>query len=84
MLPMSYAGVRRRPAGRGALELLELLGIGYCRERARQLSGGEQQRVAIATALSTARGAVRRRAAELDSRQRRGLRPLRGRTASSA
>jgi ABC-type lipoprotein export system ATPase subunit len=53
MLPMSYAGVRRKRRVERALELLELLGIGYCRERRPgQLSGGEQQRVAIATALS--------------------------------
>jgi len=53
MLPMSYAGVRRRRRAERAVELLELLGIGHCRERRPdQLSGGEQQRVAIATALS--------------------------------
>jgi ABC-type lipoprotein export system ATPase subunit len=53
MLPMSYTGNRRRQRERRAGELLELLGVGYCRERRPdQLSGGEQQRVAIATALA--------------------------------
>jgi len=53
MLPMSYAGVRRGQRVERAGELLELLGIGYCRERRpAQLSGGEQQRVAVATALA--------------------------------
>jgi ABC-type lipoprotein export system ATPase subunit len=55
MLPMSYAGARRRKRSNRAGELLDLLGVGYCRDRRpSQLSGGEQQRVAIATALSNA------------------------------
>ncbi|WP_349260217.1 ABC transporter ATP-binding protein [Actinocrinis sp.] len=53
MLPMSYTSVRRGQRSARAGELLELLGVGYCRERRpAQLSGGEQQRVAIATALA--------------------------------
>lgn len=53
MLPMSYTSVRRRQRATKAGELLELLGVGHCRERRpAQLSGGEQQRVAIATALA--------------------------------
>jgi ABC-type lipoprotein export system ATPase subunit len=53
MLPMSYAGIRRQQRAARAGELLELLGIGYCGDRRpAQLSGGEQQRVAIATALA--------------------------------
>ena len=67
-LPLALAGPRRRPRrGRGpprappppppqarAAELLELLGVGYCADRRPgQLSGGEQQRVAIGVALAT-------------------------------
>jgi len=52
-LPMTYTGIRRRQRAARADELLELLRIGYCRDRRpAQLSGGEQQRVAIATALA--------------------------------
>ena len=55
MLPMSYTAVRRGQRAARAGELLELLGVGYCGERRpAQLSGGEQQRVAIATALANA------------------------------
>ena len=51
MLPMSYTGVRRSRRRARAEELLELLGVGHCRDRGPgQLSGGEQQRVAIAVA----------------------------------
>jgi ABC-type lipoprotein export system ATPase subunit len=51
-LPMKLAGRARR--GRAA-ELLELLGVGYCADRkAPEMSGGEQQRVAIAVALANA------------------------------
>ena len=55
MLPMSYAGTRGAKAEQRAADLLELLGIGYARDRRpHQLSGGEQQRVAIAVALANA------------------------------
>ncbi|WP_084965027.1 ABC transporter ATP-binding protein [Thermoactinospora rubra] len=49
-LPVRLAG-RRRSAR--ALELLDLLGVGHCADnKPGQLSGGEQQRVAIAVALA--------------------------------
>ncbi|MFL6115742.1 MAG: ABC transporter ATP-binding protein, partial [Catenulispora sp.] len=52
-LPMGFAGKRRKYARRRAEELLELLGVGYCAtRRPGRLSGGEQQRVAIAVALA--------------------------------
>jgi len=55
MLPMSYAGTRGAKAEQRANDLLELLGIGYARDRRpHQLSGGEQQRVAIAVAMANA------------------------------
>ena len=53
MLPMTYTGKRRKARIARAGDLLELLGVGYCRDRRpSELSGGEQQRVSIATALS--------------------------------
>jgi ABC-type lipoprotein export system ATPase subunit len=52
-LPMRFAGVRRKARRDRSLELLETVGVGYCRDRyPRQMSGGEQQRVAIATACA--------------------------------
>jgi ABC-type lipoprotein export system ATPase subunit len=52
-LPMRFAGVRRKACRERALELLETVGVGYCRDRyPQQMSGGEQQRVAIATACA--------------------------------
>jgi putative ABC transport system ATP-binding protein len=52
-LPMRFAGVRRKARRERALELLETVGVGHCRDRyPRQMSGGEQQRVAIATACA--------------------------------
>ncbi|HEY0716396.1 MAG TPA: ABC transporter ATP-binding protein, partial [Streptosporangiaceae bacterium] len=52
-LPMRLAGRRPRVRQTRSAELLELLGLGYCRDRRPdQLSGGEQQRVAIAVALA--------------------------------
>jgi len=52
-LPMRFAGVRRKARKGRAMELLETVGVGYCRDRyPRQMSGGEQQRVAIATACA--------------------------------
>ncbi len=53
IMPMRFAGVRRRPRTRRADELLDMLGVGYCAGRKpAQMSGGEQQRTAIATALA--------------------------------
>ncbi len=52
-LPMGFAGVRRRERRARIDELLGMLGVDYCRNRRpAQMSGGEQQRVAIATALA--------------------------------
>ncbi|MFF4413499.1 ABC transporter ATP-binding protein [Streptosporangium sp. NPDC001559] len=49
-LPTRLAGRRRRDR---ATELLDLLGVGYCaKRRPAEMSGGEQQRVAIAVALA--------------------------------
>jgi ABC-type lipoprotein export system ATPase subunit len=53
MLPMQLAGVRRRPRSRRAADLLGVLGMADCADRTPdRLSGGEQQRAAIATALA--------------------------------
>jgi ABC-type lipoprotein export system ATPase subunit len=53
MLPMSFAGIRRRARAARAGELLDLLGVGGVADRRpAQLSGGQQQRAAIATALA--------------------------------
>ena len=62
--PLALAGVRRKERDRRAAELLDVLGVGYCADRRPgQMSGGEQQRVAIAVALANApAGPVRRRA----------------------
>jgi len=52
-LPMAFAGMRRRERQHRAGELLETLGVAQCAGwRPGQLSGGEQQRVAIAVALA--------------------------------
>jgi ABC-type lipoprotein export system ATPase subunit len=52
-LPMRFAGVRRKARRDRAMELLDTVGVGYCRDRyPQQMSGGEQQRVAIATACA--------------------------------
>ncbi len=51
-LPMRLAGGGARERRNHAAELLELLGLGDCRNRRPdQMSGGEQQRAAIAVAL---------------------------------
>ena len=52
-LPMAFAGIGPRERGRRAVSLLETLGIGgKAHRRPGELSGGEQQRVAIAVALA--------------------------------
>ncbi|MEU6004493.1 ABC transporter ATP-binding protein [Streptomyces sp. NPDC047453] len=55
-LPMQLSGARgrsRRAKAERAVELLELLEVGHCRDhRPHQMSGGQQQRVAIAVALA--------------------------------
>lgn len=51
MLPMTYTGIKRSRRRGRAEELLDLLSVGHCRDRTPDtLSGGEQQRVAIAVA----------------------------------
>ena len=51
--PLRLAGVSRGARRKRAHELLDLLGIAYCaNRRPGQLSGGEQQRVAIGVALA--------------------------------
>jgi ABC-type lipoprotein export system ATPase subunit len=53
LMPMRFAGVGRRLRARRASDLLDMLGVGYCAGRTpAQMSGGEQQRTAIATALA--------------------------------
>jgi ABC-type lipoprotein export system ATPase subunit len=52
-LPMRLAGLGRAPRRSRSEELLEMAGVGYCRDRMpAQMSGGEQQRVAIGVALA--------------------------------
>ena len=52
-LPMRLAGRRGRRPGRRAYELLDLVGVGYCAgRRPDQMSGGEQQRTAVAVAVA--------------------------------
>jgi putative ABC transport system ATP-binding protein len=52
-MPMRFAGLPARLRGQRAAELLEVLGLTDCAHRKpAQLSGGEQQRTAIATALA--------------------------------
>jgi ABC-type lipoprotein export system ATPase subunit len=53
LLPMRLSSVRRRERLRRADFLLDTLGIAYCADRTPdRMSGGEQQRAAIATALA--------------------------------
>jgi len=53
LLPMRLAGLRRRDRERRADELLGALGVAGCAGRVpERMSGGEQQRTAIATALA--------------------------------
>jgi ABC-type lipoprotein export system ATPase subunit len=52
-MPMRFCGVSPRRRTRRAAELLGALGVGHCAaRRPDQMSGGEQQRTAIATALA--------------------------------
>jgi ABC-type lipoprotein export system ATPase subunit len=52
-LPMAFAGASRSARARRAAELLDALGMGSrAKRRPAELSGGEQQRVAIAVALA--------------------------------
>ena len=52
-LPMRLAGIGRGQRRGRVAELLELLGVGHCRDHTPdQMSGGEQQRVAIGVALA--------------------------------
>jgi ABC-type lipoprotein export system ATPase subunit len=51
--PMRFNGYRRRLRGERAMELLEILGVAHCANRVpSRMSGGEQQRTSIATALA--------------------------------
>lgn len=53
MLPMTFAGVPPRVKSQRARELLDAVGLSHRRRhRLAQMSGGEQQRVAIAVALA--------------------------------
>ncbi|THC45983.1 ABC transporter ATP-binding protein [Streptomyces sp. A1499] len=52
-LPMRYTRVPRRARRERAAELLGVLGVAHCRDRRPgELSGGEQQRVAVAVATA--------------------------------
>jgi ABC-type lipoprotein export system ATPase subunit len=52
-LPMRLNGTGRRERGKRAAELLGVLGVAHCTARKpEQMSGGEQQRTAIAVALA--------------------------------
>lgn len=52
-LPLAISGTRKKEREHRVKEALGLLGISYCADRRPgQLSGGEQQRVAIAVAIS--------------------------------
>jgi ABC-type lipoprotein export system ATPase subunit len=53
LLPMRLSSLGRRERARRAALLLDTLGIAYCADRTPdKMSGGEQQRAAIATALA--------------------------------
>ncbi len=58
-LPLALAGVPRAERRQRALHLLDLVGLGSkAKPRASRLSGGEQQRVAVARALANRPGLV--------------------------
>jgi putative ABC transport system ATP-binding protein len=53
LMPMQFSAVPKRVRVQRTSELLDLLEVGHCADRVPpQMSGGEQQRVAIATALA--------------------------------
>jgi ABC-type lipoprotein export system ATPase subunit len=53
VMPMRFSNVARRDRTRRAADLLDVVGIAHCADRTpEQMSGGEQQRAAIATALA--------------------------------
>jgi len=53
LMPMSFSRVGRRERERRAGQLLGALGVAHCADRTpERMSGGEQQRMAIATALA--------------------------------
>jgi len=53
IMPMRFAGVPRQQRARRASELLELLDVAQCAQRKpAEMSGGQQQRTAVATALA--------------------------------
>ena len=52
-LPLTFAGAGRKERRARRTDVLELMGVGHCADRRpREMSGGEQQRVAIAVALA--------------------------------
>jgi ABC-type lipoprotein export system ATPase subunit len=58
-LPMRLRGGRSRARRGRAAELLELMGVAHCAgRRPREMSGGEQQRTAIAVAVANAPGVL--------------------------
>ncbi|MFN8077319.1 MAG: ABC transporter ATP-binding protein [Kineosporiaceae bacterium] len=53
MMPLAFSGAPRKKRAARVAELLEALGVAHCtHRRPAQMSGGEQQRVAIAVALA--------------------------------
>jgi len=76
MLPAQMAGVSRQESAKRALELLRLVGLGDKASRyPEELSGGEQQRVAIAVALANDPSLIiaDEPTAELDSQNARNV-----------
>jgi ABC-type lipoprotein export system ATPase subunit len=53
LMPMQFSAVPKKARVRRVGDLLDVLGVAYCADRTpAMMSGGEQQRVAIATALA--------------------------------